>query len=275
MQRLLGMLVALVSMASLAARAQPARADDVHELRYDLRVDIPVTGVALALWLGSEWLKDDLARDTCRLCDPNRFDARAQDRLSWSNSEPAGRASNWLGFGILPLGTALGMGAMAIHGRSPDAFWIDTLLIAEAAFLTADLNQIVKLAVSRERPFVNALDDTEKRDTRRPADNNLSFFSAHSSVAFSMVVAAGTVASLRGYRAAPWVWAMGLPLAGFTGYLRIASDRHYLSDVLTGAVLGSALGFLIPFFLHPRVDSKGPELSLSAREQTLVFTVRH
>jgi membrane-associated phospholipid phosphatase len=37
-----------------------------------------------------------------------------------------------------------------------------------------------------------------------------------------------------------------------SGYLRIAADKHYLSDVLTGALLGSAMGVAIPLLLHPR-----------------------
>lgn len=275
MQRRLAMLVIFVCVASLVAGSPPARADDVHELRYDLRIDIPVTSVAFALWIGSEWFKEALIPESCRLCGPNRLDARTQQALSWSNPEPARRASNWLGFGVVPLGTALGVGAMAIKGRAPNALWIDALLVAEATFLTAALNQGAKLAVSRERPFVNALAAAEKRGTDRPDDNNLSFYSAHTSITFSMVVAAGTVARLRGYRAAPWVFALGLPLAGLTGYMRIASNRHYLSDVLAGAVFGSAMGFLVPYFAHSRVDSKVREMSLTVHRQTLVFTVRH
>ncbi len=57
-------------------------------------------------------------------------------------------------------------------------------------------------------------------------------------------------ASLRGYRGAPYVWALGVPLALLSGYLRIAADRHYTSDVLLGAALGSLFGGLVPWLLH-------------------------
>jgi membrane-associated phospholipid phosphatase len=69
-------------------------------------------------------------------------------------------------------------------------------------------------------------------------------------MAFSTAVAAGTVATMRGYRGAPYVWALGLPLALLSGYLRIAADRHYVSDVLVGAALGSAFGALTPWLMH-------------------------
>jgi len=32
----------------------------------------------------------------------------------------------------------------------------------------------------------------------------------------------------------------------FTGYLRIAADKHYFSDVAIGAAVGTAIGFIIP-----------------------------
>ena len=83
-------------------------------------------------------------------------------------------------------------------------------------------------------------------------DGNLSFFSGHTSFAFSLAVASGTVASMRGYRAAPAVWGVGLGAAAVTGYLRIAADRHYATDVMTGALVGSALGFAVPYLLHRR-----------------------
>ena len=47
------------------------------------------------------------------------------------------------------------------------------------------------------------------------------------------------------------MWAAGLTLATLTGYLREAADKHYLSDVLTGAAVGAAVGWAIPY-LHYR-----------------------
>jgi membrane-associated phospholipid phosphatase len=56
---------------------------------------------------------------------------------------------------------------------------------------------------------------------------------------------------MRGYRFAPWVWTQGLALAFFSGYLRIAADRHYLTDVVTGALFGAAAGALVPLLHRP------------------------
>src|SRR6059058_3168029 len=74
------------------------------------------------------------------------------------------------------------------------------------------------------------------------AGDNLSFFSGHATLAFALATSAGTVASMRHHRLAPVMWAVGLLLATTGGYLRIAADRHYATDVLTGALVGSAVG---------------------------------
>jgi membrane-associated phospholipid phosphatase len=99
--------------------------------------------------------------------------------------------------------------------------------------------------------------DARASQRRSGADTDayVSFYSGHSSYAFSLAVAAGTVASLRQYPGAGWVWASGLIVASATGYFRIAADKHYLSDVLVAGAGASLVGFAIPYFLHhPRHD---------------------
>jgi hypothetical protein len=65
-----------------------------------------------------------------------------------------------------------------------------------------------------------------------------------------------------------------LSLAAATGYLRIAADSHYFSDVLVGAAVGTAVGLLVPHLLHkervplppgevpPAVGTVGPLLGV-------------
>jgi membrane-associated phospholipid phosphatase len=54
--------------------------------------------------------------------------------------------------------------------------------------------------------------------------------------------------TLRGDEAAPWVWAIGLTLATGVGYLRVGADAHWLTDVLAGAAVGTAIGVAVPLF---------------------------
>lgn len=251
--------IAGASFTVLMSTASVARAQGT-DLRYDARIDIPVTAVAGVSWIGSEALKSSLAAQSCRWCDRNvdgssglsGLDASVRDALRWRNTDAGDTASSVIGFGIAPA-AALGMVALAEgHDRALSRWPIDALLIVEATTIAADVNQFVKFAVGRERPFVHVLPDDQKRSTAHPADNNTSFYSGHTTLVFALAVSSGTVASLRGYRWSPAVWGVGLTLATATGYLRIAGDRHYFTDVMTGAVAGSAIGFAIPFLFHSR-----------------------
>jgi membrane-associated phospholipid phosphatase len=43
---------------------------------------------------------------------------------------------------------------------------------------------------------------------------------------------------------------VGLPLAAATGYLRVAADRHYFTDVVGGMLVGAIVGVGIPLLFH-------------------------
>ena len=220
------------------------------ELRYSLATDATITGAAIALWVGSEALKSHLAPSTCRWCDPPGFDSSVRDGLKWNDTEAANVISYVIPLGVEPL-AMFGLHAYAArdHG-TPDAAWVDVLLISEATAVAMAMNQAVKFVVGRERPFVHALPDDQKGQTAHPSDNNVSFYSGHSTFAFAMAASAGTIASMRRYRLAPSIWATGMALAAATAYLRIAADRHYASDVTVGAILGSATGIAVPRLFH-------------------------
>jgi membrane-associated phospholipid phosphatase len=107
----------------------------------------------------------------------------------------------------------------------------------------------LKYAAARKRPCVRELPP----GTALEGGDNLSFPSGHTALAFSLATASGTVATLRGYRSAPYVWGAGMALAAFTGYLRMAADQHYASDVVVGALVGSLVGWAVPYLLHRRI----------------------
>jgi len=244
-------LVAAALILTGLTAAAPARAER-DPLRYDLTVDLSLTLSAAALWGGSEVLKSHFAPVTCRICGTNALDAGARDRLLWSNPERARTISDALAFGLLPAGVlAHSLLAARAGGDSWKEGMVDVLVIAEAATLAGSLGQLVKFAAGRQRPFVHSGNYPEANRAHDP-DDNLSFWSGHSSLTFSLAVGAGTVAYLRGDPSAPWILAAGLTAAAATGWLRIAGDKHYLTDVLTGAAVGSLAGWAIPYYVHRR-----------------------
>lgn len=241
----------LATILALPAGAEPP------PLRYDARDDVALTAGAAALWIGSELAKAKLAPSPCRWCAENRLDAGARDLLVWSHTDRASRASDVLAFGLVPAGIAAHQLLAARAAGDAKEGWVDLLVVAEAAALSVDLNQVVKFAAGRQRPFVHHAPPDRPADP----DDNVSFTSGHATLAFTLAAAAGTVSDLRGYKSAPWVWGAGMSLAAATAYLRIAADKHYLTDVLAGAALGTAAGIALPRLLHGRKDEPGASAS--------------
>lgn len=255
----------LLALLVLAWPVSAAAQGTGHELRYNWRVDLPVTAVATTTLILSGIFEAELMRKNCGWCERdgngrstlNPLDSSVRDGLRWSNPDAANTASNVLDQGVMPA-TLIGLTALASHheGRISDVP-VDVLIILEAMTLSQNLNQATKAVVGRERPFVHALPADQRGQTESPSDNNTSFYSGHTTRAFSLAVASGTVAWLRGYRWAPWIWAAGLTVATSIGYLRIAADKHYFTDVFVGAVMGSAFGFGVPYLFHGRVAQDG------------------
>ncbi|AGC44318.1 PAP2 family protein [Myxococcus stipitatus DSM 14675] len=259
----LSLLVALVP-ATPALAQSPDDAPKLHELRFDWARDGIITGTSAVLWISSEALfKEDLAPAECRWCDRapdgtdrlNRLDRWGRG-LAGDTDASRHRAATWsniLGFGAVPLGVMGAQFALVRSSKAPDRFFAeDATIILESTMLAILANQAVKFIAGRERPFVHVLSADQKPLTEQPSDNNLSFYSGHTSLAFSLVVSAGTVAALRGYEHQEWIWAVGLPLAASVGLLRMGADKHYLTDVAMGAILGSAFGVAIPLLMHGR-----------------------
>lgn len=237
-----------------------ARADEPpHELRHDLRVDVPLAiglvGTAATL-TATEGL---FGPSHCRWCDEddqgndtlNPLDRSVRDALVRRDPAFAARVSDIFGLALVPI-SMLGLTTLAaVDERSIDKTPVDLLIVAESVGLATTATQITKFVAGRQRPYVHALAPDQRDPNDAAKDRYFSFFSGHSSFTFALATSAGTVSSLRGYRLAPFVWGVGLTLAATTGYLRIAADKHYFTDVLTGALVGAACGVTVPL-LHGR-----------------------
>lgn len=207
-------------------------------------------------YVATSVFKDRLASAECRWCDPPGLDRAVRDALVWDNPQTADTVSDYTGFWATPVFT-LGITALSAWGDAGATesrlgrVLDDTLPVLEAVTFSQLLVQAVKFSVARQRPRAH-YDSIPAEPFDEEA--NLSFFSGHATLTFSLATAAGMVAHRRGSDLEPVVWVVGMGLAATTSYLRIAGDQHYATDVLVGALFGTGMGILIPTLLHPDDD---------------------
>lgn len=247
------------------AFAAPAAATPT-ELDLSLKVDLPLLGLGLAGTLAPEFGKSAWAPRTCRWChgqpdagvDVNGFDRAIREGFVGAfGAEPVtwAKTSDLFTYALLPVASAA-LDLVYTWDGKPNLKWgADVAIVAEAVFLATGFNQAIKFAAGRQRPFV-AFDaphaDTLRRNNETSADDNLSFFSGHSTVAASVTVGMARTIELRtGSRIGYWTL---MPLGVATGLMRLGADKHWGSDVIVGLLVGTAVGWLVPT-LHARFGS--------------------
>ncbi len=277
--------------ALFLASAAHAAAEEPRALRHDTRVDVAVTSMGATWYLMSELLKASLVPEKCRWCYRaddggdllNPYDGWVRQRLIWHDTRTADIAS-WVLLGAVEPAAQLGLTALAGQNEGAlSGFPLDALIVAESTMVAGVINQIVKFAFARERPFVHYLPrapNAVRALTASPSDDNLSFFSGHTTLAFAIATSSGTVATMRGYRLAPVIWGTGLSVAAAVGYLRMAADKHYFSDVVTAAIIGSIIGVGAPLIFHsakpaaPPTSASAQMLSLPAMRPAISMSGR-
>jgi membrane-associated phospholipid phosphatase len=247
--------VLLISLLATTAHAEPWYRGGYGTNRI-ANLSITTAGLVLyPLTLSSE-------RDPeCQLCGPpNAVDTAVRDALVWSRPEVANNLSDVVSWGMVP---ALSAGLLS--GTLPDTTWAnaidDITPVLESIMVAGWITRGIKIKVARKRPYAYFTN-------KRGSDDNVSFLSGHASRAFATATAAGVIAHVRGYSAEPYIWVGGMTIAATTAYLRIAADRHYLTDVLVGSALGVAVGLTVPLLMRrPDHDSS----ATSGRIATIGF----
>jgi len=103
---------------------------------------------------------------------------------------------------------------------------------------------LLKRTIDRERPYVGQLPRPESHD-----EDHDSFPSGHTLMSFASAAYLQTMGSLfyPDSTAVGITSAAAWTLASATAVLRVVGGSHHLTDVLAGAAIGSALGFLGPW----------------------------
>jgi membrane-associated phospholipid phosphatase len=224
--------------------AQP-RADALH---VDLPVDLSITAGAAAGAGALRAFERDLLPPQCRWCTPGAFDEWVHGQLLWSDPGQAGTWSDALQVAV-PAGAIVALVAPSLVEGAGRRAGEDALLVAEAYAIALLGTEAAKVSAARLRP--DAFDGTGPATS---LDSRVSFWSGHTSPTFAAATAAGTVARVRGYESWPWIMGVGLAGAATTGYLRVAADKHWATDVLAGAAFGAGVGLAVPL-LHRAKDA--------------------
>jgi len=251
----LALLVASTAFADSPVPDQPFAHD---ESPYFLRLDVDSATLALGavLWggtslIGSTTLQPPFCGNTLTsTCD--RSGLNALDRLALDHSSTAARtAADIISF--VPI-AYLGLDMLDVGPRNWKTYLTDLWVVAEALAWNGAVQDIVRRAVRRPRPFLYS--PGVYPDERNTAEAGLSFYSGHTSFAFALATSCSYTFTLR-HPHSKWrwvVWPALMAVASIEPILRVYSGDHFPTDVIVGAVAGSAIGVLFPA-LHRRLRS--------------------
>jgi membrane-associated phospholipid phosphatase len=182
-----------------------------------------------------------------------------------TNSDKVARVSNYVThFGAqyeaITLGTLAAYGILFKNEKLKNS----TLLATQACITSVALHYVVKEVSGRQRPTYIDPEQGEPRPTfrgpfRKPFVNasgekvSSSFPSGHTTLAF----AAATVYAME-YRDKPLVRVIAYSAASLVGMSRITENRHWATDVLSGAALGYLCGRQVVNNYHRFAKLKAP-----------------
>lgn len=157
---------------------------------------------------------------------------------------PYNKALHYVGTGT----AALALLTPAVFILTPNDQWLTIgLMYTESLLWAYGIKEWGKLLIHRARPYMYF--DNYPLDKVQEGDWNCSFPSGHTTLAFTGA-AYTTFLFHQYFPDSPWRFAVtgiSFGIAAATGALRMASGNHFLSDVLTGAIIGTVCGVAVPF----------------------------
>lgn len=213
--------------------------------------DVPLTASAAAISVWGNLLYRDME------VPPSEDMVSQSDLLPW-DKPVAGRYSEFAdnlsdGFSVVAL-APFALGGISWYNGCTDGrgFAALALMYVQALAIQNGLNYMVRSLQLWPRPYMYAIDGEGAEAAAEVAREGKgeaygSFFSGHASTAFTVAVFTAEWFSEM-YPNSPYkgiVWASSLSLAGLVGALRIAAGKHYPTDVLVGALVGSGVSLAV------------------------------
>ena len=187
----------------------------------------------------------------------NAFDDSIRNAVRLRSSSAlavAWTAADVVGVSVVVLAVGVDSLLVPLLRGSPDVAWQLTLMSLESYALSSLVSITLYDTVGRSRPSYGDCQGNPSANTDCHISPTDSFPSGHTNEAFT---AAGLSCAhhaqlpIYGSRLADALaCARDLGLATSDGVLRLMGDRHYATDVLTGAAIGFGFGFGLPMLLH-------------------------
>lgn len=185
---------------------------------------------------------------------PILFDKGARNTLlirSEARRDRAKNLSDYLAFPLIGYSMLDGPLTAGWAGGNKDTALQLSLINAETFAVVEVLNLTVSNVLPRKRPEGAACDPGTRYDPHCVK----SFWSGHTANVFaaaSLVCAEHEALGLYGGKADAAACGASLTVAAAVGVVRIAANDHHASDVIVGAAVGAATGYLMPNLLHFR-----------------------
>ena len=138
-------------------------------------------------------------------------------------------------------------------------------MYAEGLLITWGMKNCSKIYIDRNRPYV--YNNAVPIEQILKSENNQSFYSGNAAIMFYNTAFISKVYSdlFPNSKLKYIILGLGVSWSTYSGWLSVKSGKHFKSDVIAGAVIGAATGYLIPK-LHLRKGinrSRNYQISLS------------
>jgi membrane-associated phospholipid phosphatase len=214
----------------------------------------------------------------------NDFDKAARDGLRLKDPEASLYARDASDVGLTLLFNQRFVDTLFVtwwyHDKGSTALQM-ALVDGQTIAFAAGIQSFTAAIVGRERPYASQIcDESPEKESSDCAGNNRtrSFFSGHATMAFTLAsltcvhhinlpIYGGGVAE-----AVPC--AATMVVAGGVALLRVVSDQHNITDIMTGAAFGTAIGFGVPYLFHygwELTPDKVPALKAAGTESMSVM----
>lgn len=237
-------------------------ADDVFKL--DLMKDGIITGSGLLL-NGSDYLLNDIFHVNKQVWDGTPYNKDEVNGLDRLFMKPYNKDISFVSDRFLETMKVVPfvLPVFEYFGGNRNQSFPLAVMYVEASVINNSVTNLIKMAVVRARPYMYF--DSSYEKGIESGDWANSFPSGHTSQVFTAAAflsyTFGKLHPDSPFKIPVYVTAFGLAMT--TGILRMESGFHFFTDVVTGALIGTSIGILVPWLHTIDFGTKNLDVNLS------------